>query len=222
MGAALPELRGDLPPLPPELFAKARQRRPSTARTLVPIVVASLLITALPVVPEVISARHTVCAVPPASASGDPGQKTADELAAMLPAALTGYAATSANETGIGWFSYPATTVALVNAGFRAGFEREFVFGDVIVTMTVLQFDTVFGPSRYESRRLAELCAFPHRALATPTASGVSGTISEPRDALPTHRLSFIRGSRNYLITFVGKSVTSQLDVLRQVQATAR
>lgn len=212
----LPEVRGDLPPLPPDFFKKARRKdgvSPKMALAVIPMVLA---MTGPFLLPEVVEAHRQICPKPPPAAPGGPGSLPADALAASLPASLAGYTLGSERVRGIASFANPATAVALVNAGFVSGYERNFVAGTQTVKVEVFQFDSDLGPVRYESTRLTSQCAFEPKRLSVPASSGVSGVILQGAER-PIHRMTFVRGSRDYIINMEGFGVTGEADVLGRV-----
>ena len=220
-GAELPELRGDLPSLPPEFFKTARRKEGVSPRMIVAVVPMALALTGPFLLPEIVEAHRQICPKPPPAAAGVPGVLPADALAASLPTTLAGYSLGSERIRGIASFANPATAAALVNAGFVSGYERNFVAGAMTVKVEVFQFDSDLGPVRYESTRLTSQCAFEPKRLSVPAGRGVSGVILQGAER-PIHRMTFVRGSRDYIINMEGFGVTGEAEVLARVLDAAR
>ncbi|HVL05142.1 MAG TPA: DUF3592 domain-containing protein [Acidimicrobiales bacterium] len=217
-GAALPDLRGDLPPLPPELFKKVRRNDGWSPKRLIGLVPLVFVVTGPFVLPEVVESRRQICPKPPPATPGEAGVLPAGALASTLPTTLSGYTTGAERERGIASFANPATAAALVNAGFVGGYERNFVAGALTVKLEVFQFDSDLGPVRYESRRLASQCTFGPDRLPVP--AGVSGAIL-PAER-PIHRMTFVRGSRDYIVNMEGFGVSGEAEVLARLLETAR
>ncbi len=107
-----------------------------------------------------------------------------------------------------------------MNAGFTDGYRRTFTSGQVRVKLEVFQFTTELGPVRYEAQRLASLCAIEHQRLRVP-AGGVSGAVIEGVER-PVHRLTFVRGNRDYILNMEGFGVTGEAEVLGRLLGGAR
>lgn len=220
---ALPRIEGGLPPLPDDFFAE-RRKPPSDrrTRTFAGAAAAAAVIAASLIVPDVVEAHRRSCATPPRRAAGAEPAATSGELARMLPGSLPGYHEVADRPMTLGSFPNPPTQLALADADFEFGYAREFIGGTTKAKVEVLQFSSEIGPARYEAQRLATLCTVNHHGLDTRAASGVSATITDEDDSAPVHRLTFIRGRRDYIVNLEGLAVTGDLEVLRLVMATAR
>jgi hypothetical protein len=217
----LPDARGGLPPLPPDLFAKPDRASDLRPGKLLVVLATLLLGVSVPLVlPEVVEAHRRICPSPPAAAAGEPGLLPDAALPGTLPAQLDGYELARERARPTPWFDDPARVTALVNAGYSSGFERDFVTADVRATVEVFQFKTDLGPLRYEAQRLATLCAFKHGGLSVPDRSGASGAII--RGKPDTYRLTFVRGNRDYIVSIEGVGVSEPSAVLQRVLQTAR
>lgn len=220
-GVQLPEVRGDLPPLPPDFFKSARRKNGVSPKMVIAVIPMVLALTGPFILPEVVEAHRQICPKPPPAAAGAPGILPADVLASSLPTALAGYTLGFERVRGIASFANPATVVALVNAGFVSGYERIFVAGAMTAKVEVFQFDSELGPLRYESTRLTSQCAGEPRRLSLPAGSGVSGVILQGAER-PIHRMTFVRGTRDYIINMEGFGVTGEAEVLARVLDAAR
>lgn len=218
-GVGLGDVRGDLPPLPPEFFAKARRKDTPTPKAFIALLPMLLAVTSPFVFSEIVESHRQICPKPPPAAAGAPGALPSDALAASLPTSLTGYALGAEGVRGIGSFANPATVAALVNAGYVSGYERNFVAGATTVKVEAFQFDSELGPVRYEAKRLASQCAFAPRRLGAP--AGVSGVVLQGSER-PLHRMTFVRGTRDYVVNMEGFGVTGEAEVLARVLDAAR
>jgi len=100
------------------------------------------------------------------------------------------------------------------------GFERTFQTGATTVKLEVFQFPTDLGTSRYEAQRLASLCTIPHHHLAVPPGGEVIGTVNvQNHDA--TRRITFLHGSRDFVINVTGPAWSGESTLLQRMQATA-
>lgn len=220
-GTVLPDLRGDLPPLPPELFEKAQDKPAVPPKLLLALVPMMLAASGPFVIPELVESHRHICVQPPPAAAGDPGILDAGALASTLPTSLAGYTKGAERARDIASFANPSTVAALVNAGYVTGYERNFVAGAITAKVEVFQFDSDLGPVRYESRRLATQCAFDPGPLRVPGGTGVSGVVLQTAER-PLHRMTFVRGSRDYIVNMEGFDVTGEVDVLARLLDTAR
>lgn len=209
-GAELPDLRGDLPPLPPDFFAKTRRKdapSPKAFLALVPMLVA---VTTPFVFSEIVEAHRQICPKPPPAAAGAPGALPANALAASLPRELPGWELGSEGMRGLGSFANPATLTAVVDAGYVSGYQRIFVSGATSMKVEVFQFDSDLGPLRYEAQRLASQCAFGPKRL--PVSGGMSGIVL-PGAERPIHRITFVRGSRDYIVNVEGYDLSGVVGI---------
>jgi hypothetical protein len=220
-GAALADLRGDLPPLPPEFFEAARPRKTASPKVLLAIVPMLLAVTGPFALSEIVESHRQMCPKPPPATAGAPGVLPAEALPSTLPASLAGYTPGSERVRGMASFANPATVAALVNAGYISGYERNFVAGTMTVKVEVFQFDSDLGPVLYESKRLATQCTFQPKRLPVPAGSGVSGVVLQGPER-PIHRMTFVRGDRDYIVNMEGFGVTGEAEVLARVLDAAR
>jgi hypothetical protein len=98
----------------------------------------------------------------------------------------------------------------VVDAGYVSGYQRIFVSGATTVKAEVFQFDSELGPLRYEAQRLASQCAFGPKRL--PVSGGMSG-ILVPGVERPLHRITFVRGSRDYIINVEGYDLSGVVGI---------
>ena len=209
-GAELPDVRGDLPRLPPDFFEKARRKGTPSPKALIALVPMLLAATTPFVFSEIVEARRQVCPKPPPAAAGAPGILPNEALAASLPTSLAGWEVGSEGVRGPGSFANPATVAALVDAGYVSGYQRFFVSGATSIKVEVFQFDSDLGPLRYEAKRLASQCVFGPKRLPVP--GGMSG-ISLPGVERPIHRITFVRGSRDYIINVEGNDLSGVVGI---------
>jgi hypothetical protein len=218
-GVALPDIRGDLPPLPPDFFGKSPanyRESPKAFLALVPILVA---VMSPFLMSEMTEAHRQMCPKPPPAAAGAPGVLPVEELAASLPASLTGWERGAEGQRGLGSFANPATVAALADAGYVSGYQRFFVLGATSIKVEVFQFGSELGPLRYEARRLASQCAFGPKRLPVP--DGMTG-IRIPGVERPTNRITFVRGSRDYIINVDGDDLSGVVGIMTGMLRAAR
>lgn len=204
-GAAMPDVRGDLPPLPPDFFQDARAKDPATPKAFLAVIPMVLVITAPFLYSDVVEAHRQVCPKPPPAAPGVPGVVAAEALAASLPTSLPRWELGAEGVRGLGSFGNPATVAALADAGYVSGYQRFFVLGATSIKVEVFQFDSDLGPLRYEARRLASQCALGPKRLPVP--DGMSG-VWLPGVERPINRITFVRGSRDYIINVEGDDLS--------------
>lgn len=220
-GVAMAEMRGDMPPLPPDFFEASRRKARVSPKVLLVFIPVLFGMASPLVLSEVVEAHRQICPKPPPPAAGEANALPAGALASSLPTSLPGYTPGEERVRTIASFANPATVTALVGGGFLWGYERNFVAGTTTVKVQVFQFDSDLGPVLYESKRLASQCAFKPRHLALPAGKGVSGVILEAGER-PLHKMTFVRGSRDYIVNMEGFDVSGEADVLARVLETAR
>ncbi|MDQ4043967.1 MAG: hypothetical protein M3173_00760 [Chloroflexota bacterium] len=140
----------------------------------------------------------------------------------MLPAELAGFNPTKNDVLRLGSFENPRSQVALDGAGFRYGAKREFQNGATRVEIAVFQFGSERGALRFEAERFASLCAERQRGLALPAGTGAAGIVFSREAEDDRRRLSFIRGSRTYIIFIDGRDFSGHAELLLGAIAVAR
>jgi hypothetical protein len=218
-GADLPDVRGDLPPLPPDFFEKPRRKDIPSPKAFLALVPMLLAVTTPFVLSEVVEAHRQICPKPPPAAAGAAGVLPANALAASLPRELPGWELGSEGVRGLGSFANPATLAAVVDAGYVSGYQRIFVSGATSVKVEVFQFDSELGPLRYEAKRLASQCAFGPKRL--PVSGGMSGILL-PGVERPIQRITFVRGTRDYIINVEGYDVSGVVGVTAAMLRSAQ
>ena len=147
---------------------------------------------------------------------------TAEELAALLPPDVPGFAPAPVETIRLGGFESASAPVLLEDAGFRSGAQRTFRADADQVTVQVLQFADERGPRRYEALRMSTWCASSPRRVAVPEGSGASGSVIVADDGIVRTRFAVIRGSRDYLVNFADVHPAHHAAILEAALASVR
>lgn len=201
---------------------RSRRRRATPVVTVLAALGAAVLLTVvvMNVGLRAVGLLEESCPRPARAGPGPTEPVTQGMLVSLLPGRLSGF------EPGFPQSMKPPsefTGRALSRTPFLYGFRQTHNAGGTAVNLQVLQFADPAGAERYEAEATELYCEGPSRTFPVDVVPGASGMAYLDGREETTWRVSFIRGSRDFVAFVRGVRLPARLaaDVVVALAATA-